>query len=93
MSLRFTWDPKKAAANVRRHRVSFEEAATAFADANSLTILDPDHSQSEERFVLIGVSEQGRLLVVVHTERGDTIRLITARLVTRSERQAYEEGI
>jgi uncharacterized DUF497 family protein len=93
MSLRFTWDPKKAAANVRRHRVSFEEAATAFADANSLTIPDPDHSQSEERFVLIGVSEQGRLLVVIHTERGDTIRLITARLVTRSERQAYEEGI
>ena len=93
MSLRFTWDPKKAAANTSRHRVSFEEAATAFADPNSLTIPDPDHSQSEERLVLIGASERGRLLIVVHTERGDTIRLITARLVTRSERQAYEEGI
>ena len=92
MSLRFTWDPKKAVANARRHRITFEEAASAFADPTSLTIPDPDHSQSEERFVLIGQSERGRLLVVVHTERGETIRLITARLVTRSERQAYEEG-
>ena len=93
MGLQFTWDQKKAAANVRKHRVPFEEAATAFADPESLTIADPDHSQSEERFILIGLSGQGRILVVAHTERGDTIRLITARLATRSEQRAYEEGI
>jgi uncharacterized DUF497 family protein len=74
MSLRFTWDPAKAAANVRKHRVSFMEAATAFADSLSITIPDPDHSLGEERFVLMGLSDRGRLLVVAHVERGDLIQ-------------------
>jgi uncharacterized protein len=92
MSLRFTWDPKKAAANLRKHRVAFPEAATAFADPLSVTIPDPEHSQAEDRFILLGQSERGRLLVVAHTERGDTLRLISARLATRPERRDYEEG-
>jgi uncharacterized DUF497 family protein len=91
MALEFEWDPAKAAANQRKHGVSFEEAATAFADPLSLTISDPDHSAREARFLLLGRSQAGRLLVVGHTERGDRIRLITARLATRPERRDYEE--
>jgi uncharacterized protein len=91
MDLRFTWDPKKAAANLRKHRLGFPEAATAFADPLSITILDPDHSIEEERFILIGQSERGRLVVVAHAERGDLIRIISARLPTRHEREIYEE--
>jgi uncharacterized DUF497 family protein len=68
MDLRFTWHPKKAAANLRKHRVGFPEAATAFADAQSITIPDPDHSTEEERFILIGQSDRRRLVVVAHTE-------------------------
>jgi uncharacterized DUF497 family protein len=93
MGLRFTWDPKKAAANLRKHEVSFEEAVTAFGDPQSLTVPDPDHSAREERFVLIGHSDTGRILVVVHTERPDQIRLITARIATRHEQQTYEEDL
>ena len=92
MALRFGWDPRKAAANQRKHRVSFEEAATVFGDRLSVTIPDPDHSSREHRFVLVGLSEAGRLLVVSHVERGDEIRLISARLATRRERRVYEEG-
>ena len=92
MALRFTWDPAKAAANRRRHGIDFAEAATVFADPLSLTIPDPDHSVSEDRFLLLGRSEQDRLLVVVHVERTtDEIRIISARPATRSERHAYEE--
>ncbi len=91
MSLRFTWDPAKAAANLRKHRVSFIEASTAFADALSITIADPDHSVSEERFVLVGRSDRDRLLIVAHVERSDLIRIINARLATRRERKTYEE--
>jgi uncharacterized protein len=91
MDLRFTWDPRKAAANLRKHRVGFPEAATAFADPLSITIVDPDHSIEEERFILIGQSERGRLVVAAHTERGDLIRIISARLPTRAERDIYEE--
>jgi uncharacterized DUF497 family protein len=91
MSLRFTWDPAKAAANLRKHGVSFIEASTAFADALSITISDPDHSVSEERFVLVGRSDRDRLLIVAHVERGDLIRIINARLATRRERKTYEE--
>jgi uncharacterized protein len=87
----FEWDPEKAGANERKHGVSFGEAATAFGDPLSLTIADPDHSDREDRFVLLGESFRGRLLVVVHTEREDRIRLISARLATRRERRAYEE--
>jgi len=91
MSLRFTWDPAKAGANLRKHGVSFIEASTAFADSLSVTIPDPDHSAGEERFVLMGLSDRGRLLVVAHAERGDLIRIISARLATRRERKTYEE--
>ena len=91
MSLQFTWDPQKAAANLRKHGVGFPEAATAFADPLSLTIPDPDHSVGEERFVLIGQSERRRLVVVAHVERGELIRIISARPATRRERKTYEE--
>jgi len=89
--LQFVWDRAKAAANLRKHGVGFEEAADAFDDPLSITIPDPDHSQGEERFLLVGQSRAGRLLVVAHTERGDEIRLINARAATRRERQIYEE--
>ena len=91
MSLRFSWDPAKAAANLRKHGVSFIEASTAFTDPLSITIPDPDHSVGEERFVLVGRSGRGRLLIVSHAERSDLIRLISARLATRRERKTYEE--
>jgi uncharacterized protein len=91
MDFRFTWDLAKAAINLRKHRVSFPEAVTAFADPRSISVPDPDHSVGEERWLLIGQSERRRLIVVVHTERGDLIRLISARLATRSERKTYEE--
>ena len=94
MALRFTWDPRKAAANLRKHRVGFPEAATAFGDPLSITVPDPDHSGVEERFLLLGRSERGRLLVVSHIERpADEIRLISARPATRPERRQYEEDV
>jgi len=79
--MRFEWDPKKAATNLRKHGVSFDEAATVFQDDLSLTGDDPNHSVSEERFITFGVSSAGRLLVVAHTERGDRIRILSARLL------------
>ena len=92
MALVFEWDGGKASRNARKHGVTFEEAATAFADPASLTIPDPDHSAAEDRFILLGASVRDRLLVVVHVERGDRIRLISARRATRAERRQYEEG-
>jgi uncharacterized protein len=93
MALRFTWDQRKAAANRRKHGVSFEEAATAFGDPLSLTIPDPEHSQAEHRFIPLGRSARQRLLVVVHVERGaDEYRIISARTATRIERRQYEEA-
>ena len=89
--LEFVWDREKAAANLRKHGVDFDEAASAFDDPLSITISDPDHSEGEERFLLVGESRAGQLLVVAHTERGNEIRLINARPATRRERQAYEE--
>ena len=86
------WDPRKAASNLRKHGVSFLEAATVFQDALSLTGDDPDHSQHEERFITFGVSGTGRLLVVSHVVRGERIRIISARPATRAERKLYEEG-
>jgi uncharacterized protein len=91
MSLRFTWDPAKAAANLRKHGISFMEASTAFADPLSITIPDPDHSVGEERFVLIGLSDRQHLVVVAHAERSDLIRIISARPANRHERKTYEE--
>ena len=92
MGLRFGWDNRKAGSNLRAHGVSFREATTVFADPLSITISDPDHSTAEVRFIDIGVSYLGRLLVVSYTERGDRIRLISARLATRNERRQYEEA-
>lgn len=90
--LRFEWDPRKDAANQRKHRVSFDEAETVFSDENALLLDDPDHSTQEDRFVLLGLSSALRLLVVSHTYReGDeVIRLIMARRATRAERVPYD---
>lgn len=85
------WDPTKARYNRQKHGVTFEEAATVFIDPLSSTIPDPLHSESEERFVIVGQSIQRRLLVVVHTDRGDSIRIISARVATAQERKTYEE--
>lgn len=89
--MNFEWDRDKAAFNLEQHGVAFDEAASAFADPLSSTILDPDHSDDESRFVLVGEAFSGRLLVVVHTDRGESIRLISARLATRRERRQYEQ--
>ncbi|MDI6739767.1 MAG: BrnT family toxin [Candidatus Edwardsbacteria bacterium] len=88
----FEWDPKKARRNLKKHGVSFDEASPAFQDTRSTTIPDPLHSEDEERFVLLGRSHLDRLLVVVHTERGDRIRIISARRADRKERLRYEEN-
>jgi uncharacterized protein len=90
--MKFSWDENKAIRNLAKHGVSFEEAKTVFDDPLYVDIYDPDHSQSEVRYIIIGESQQGRLLVASYTERGKAIRLITARLVTPSERELYEEG-
>ncbi len=90
--MQFEWDPNKAETNLRKHGVSFHEATTALQDDLSLTGYDPDHSEDESRFVTFGMSSAGHLLVVSHTDRGDRIRIISARLATRSERKLYEEG-
>jgi uncharacterized DUF497 family protein len=92
MALLFEWDPRKARINVTKHGVTFDEASTAFQDALSVTIGDPLHSEDEDRFVLIGHSHRNRLLVVVHTERADRIRIISARPATATERRNYEEN-
>ena len=90
--MKIEWDPKKAASNLRKHKVSFEEAATALQDPMTATGVDPDHSIGEFRYITFGVSELGRWLVVAHTERGETIRIISARLASKGERKIYEEG-
>ena len=92
MALLFEWDQKKARRNLKTHAVSFDEASTAFRDPLSVTITDPLHSEHEERLVLIGHSHRQRLLVVIHTERGDRIRIISARPATIRERLRYEEN-
>ena len=89
--LRFEWDPQKAESNIEKHDIAFEEACTVFRDPLSLTIDDPLHSSAEEvRMVQIGTSHKNRLLVVVYTERGDNIRIISARRATKRERTPYE---
>lgn len=90
MSLTSEWDESKAQENLRKHGVSFEEAATVFGDPLSLTIDDPLHSAEEDRLIMIGQSYRGRMLVVVHAERGDNVRIISARLATPRERRTYE---
>ena len=91
MALRFLWDPRNAAANERKHGVGFQEATTVFDDPLSVTIPDPDHSLEEQRFLLLGLSNRRRLLAVAHSERGESIRIISARRANRRERRTYEE--
>ncbi|MBN1868084.1 BrnT family toxin [Candidatus Sumerlaeota bacterium] len=88
----FEWDPNKAAKDPRRHEVSFQEAATAFEDPMYIAFVDEEHSKDEERYIAIGASKQGRLLVVAHTDRGDRIRIISARKATGKEAKSYAEA-
>ena len=90
--MQFEWDPQKAAANVKRRRISFDEAASVLEDPLSTTYPDEAHSEEETRFLTIGASRRGRVVVVAHTERNDTIRIISARRATRREREFYEQG-
>jgi hypothetical protein len=90
--LLFEWDPDKAKKNLKIHGITFDEATTAFEDTLPLTIYDPLHSESEDRFVLIGSSHKNRLLVVVHTEQGDRGTIISARKAKKNERKQYEEN-
>lgn len=87
----FEWDEKKAVFNLSKHGVSFEEAMTVFDDPLYVDFCDPDHSDDEHRYLIIGRSQQGRLLIVSYTERADSIRLISSRELTRAERNVYEE--
>jgi len=89
----FEWDSSKARANLRKHHVTFQEAATVLRDPLAITIFDPDHSQEEDRYITIGTSEGGFALMVAHTDRQDRTRIISARALTRAEREAYEDEI
>jgi uncharacterized protein len=91
MGFVFEWDDKKASLNLAKHGVSFDEACTVFGDPLAITIDDPLHSEDEERFVTLGYSHRGRLLVIIFVERRENIRIISARLATRHERKDYEE--
>ncbi len=91
--MKFQWNSDKAILNIKKHGISFQEATTVFNDPLSLTFADPDHSIGESRYVIIGVSGLGRLLVVAHADRKDQVRIINARKATRRERRFYEEGI
>ena len=90
--MEFEWDQNKAIANLQKHRVSFSEAATVFGDPLSVTFPDPDHSISESRFITIGLSTGGKVIILSHTDRGDNIRIISARKATRREQRFYEQG-
>ncbi|MFN8493643.1 MAG: BrnT family toxin [Caldilineaceae bacterium] len=90
--MEFAWDPQKALKNLRKHGVSFNEAATVFDDPLSITVADPEHSEDEDRYIIVGMSKRGRVIIVSHAERGDRIRIISARELDREEREAYETG-
>lgn len=90
MAMEFEWDPRKAAHNRKKHGVDFVEAAMVFDDPLSITYPDPDHSRDEERFIIIGQSKFGRLLIVAHMDRADATRIISARPVTNREKKLYE---
>jgi hypothetical protein len=92
VAMEFEWDERKAAANLSRHGVSFDEAKEVFEDPLYVDFYDPDHSYDEHRYLIIGLSQRRRLLIVSYTEREDTVRLISAREATRGEREAYEES-
>jgi uncharacterized DUF497 family protein len=89
--MEFEWDEEKARRNLKKHRVSFDEASSVFGDTLSSTFHDPDHSVGEDRYNTIGRSDRGRIIIVSHTDRGGRIRIISSRLATRRERKAYEE--
>jgi uncharacterized protein len=91
--LYFEWDSNKAAVNKKNHGLTFDEASTAFRDPMSLTIYDPLHSEDEDRFILVGNSVKNRLIVAVFTERGDYIRIVSARKATKTERTYYEKNV
>ena len=91
--MEFEWDQKKEAKNIRKHKVTFSEAATVLGDTLSTTVPDPDHSEEEDRYITVGLSQRHRLLIVAHTERGERTRIISARPLTSAEREAYEEEI
>jgi uncharacterized DUF497 family protein len=89
--MKFEWDPAKAASNFKKHDVSFQEAATVFGDPLASTHDDPDHSKEEERLITYGMTDKGRLIMVAHTDRGGTIRIISSRVMTAEERKLYEQ--
>jgi uncharacterized DUF497 family protein len=91
--IEFEWDTEKAKANLRKHRLGFAEAATVFQDPLAITIFDPDHSEEEDRYLTIGMSERNRAVIVAHTDRGERIRIVSARELTRDERRDYEKEI
>ena len=91
--IQFEWDPAKAKMNLRKHGVAFRETGTVLRDPLGITIFDPDHSDEEDRFITFGFSAAGKLLMIAHTERGKRIRIISARGLTRAEREAYEQEI
>ncbi len=93
MNLKFEWDRKKAASNLSKHRVSFEEALTVFSDPLARIFDDEDHSAEEQREIIIGHSSQSQLLVVCFTAQGESVRIFSARTATRREREDYEENI
>jgi len=90
--VQYEWDRKKAAANLRKHNVSFTEAVTVFLDPLAVTFDDPDHSQSERRFITIGTSARNRVLFISFTDRGERVRIVSARHATRKEIHGFEEG-
>jgi len=92
MKYLFEWDPEKARSNLKKHQVSFEEAGTIFEDLQYISLLDEEHSTDEEMYVTIGLSNKNRLLLVAHTERGDQIRIISARKATKNEEKFYQEA-
>ena len=90
--MKFEWNQRKAKSNLKKHGISFQEAATVFGDALSITFDDPDHSVNEHRLLTFGLSRTGKLLIVSHTMRGESMRIISTRLMTKQERHTYEEG-
>jgi len=89
--MEFEWDARKAESNLKKHGVSFQEAASVLGDSMSMTYPDPDHSDHEDRFITVGVSRSGRVLMVAHTDRGEKVRIISSRKTTSQERRIYEE--
>ena len=92
MNPEYEWDPQKATTNLQKHDVSFEEASTIFDDPEFISFIDDEHSVAEERYITIGISHQNRLIIVAHTDRNDTIRIISARKATKNEEKFYFES-